>query len=264
MKGTTKFLTRMKWRKLGPIALAVAGSLGVVGTAFLAAKARPEADRQLLRAENEKGEELTPVETVEAAVPAYIWPIVAGTATIGCVIGSAVMGQKNYAAVVGAYGLIADQYHTYREKNIKLHGVGQDREVINAITLSECEDVPISCSTFAQVCENTVGTSEIPEVVRTFYDPFSNRYFESTVARVIDAEYHLNRNLALCGLVPLNEFYELLGLDPIPEGDYTGWNVCDELYWIDFDHKVAKLDDGMEVMTIDMAWEPRANFEEDI
>ena len=95
-----------------------------------------------------------------------------------------------------------------------------------------------------------------PDDNRLFYDTYSGRYFESSVDRVLQGEYHLNRNYTLSGQSSVNNFYEMLGISAIDGGDYIGWSVEDEIYWIDFDHQKVILDDGLEVCVIDMVWTP--------
>ena len=103
-----------------------------------------------------------------------------------------------------------------------------------------------------------------PEIVRTFYDAFSQRHFESTISKVIQAEYHLNRNFMFNGVISLNDFYEFLGLEKIKIGDDLGWSNCNgDIYWIDFNHHRIDLDDGMEIFVIDMVFEPTADWLED-
>ena len=81
-----------------------------------------------------------------------------------------------------------------------------------------------------------------------FYDEWSNRYFWKTFAEVKEAEYHLNRNLALRYDVELNEFYEFLGLEPTAFGAENGWSLeaGGQWYgysWIDFEHELVESDD---------------------
>ena len=75
-----------------------------------------------------------------------------------------------------------------------------------------------------------------------------------------DRIYHLNRNFVISGHLPVNDFYEMLGLSAIDGGDYVGWNCDDGLYWIDFNHRKTVLDDGLEVYVIEMVWTPDTNW----
>ena len=94
-----------------------------------------------------------------------------------------------------------------------------------------------------------------------FYDSFSKRYFESSINRVIQAEYYLNRDFALSGHLPVNHFYEFLGLELMDGGDDIGWSVESGLCWIDFDHRKTILDDGLEVYAIYMEWLPTTEWD---
>ena len=82
------------------------------------------------------------------------------------------------------------------------------------------------------------------EEQRLFYDSFSKRYFQATISQVLQAEYHINRNMVLGAFVTLNDFYDFLGISHIEGGDVVGWLLSDSMYWIDFDNSKAMVDDG--------------------
>lgn len=130
----------------------------------------------------------------------------------------------------------------------------------------KCKDVSIyTPGIWASPSSLDFGEGMEPEVVRTFYDSFSQRYFETTIEKVIQAEYHLNRNFMFFGTIALNDFYDFLGLEKTDFGDTVGWSsVNGDIYWIDFNHRRVTLDDGMEVYVIDMVFEPTAEWLEDI
>lgn len=82
-----------------------------------------------------------------------------------------------------------------------------------------------------------------------------------------DAEYHINRNLALRGYVELNEFYEFLGLEPTAFGSEVGWSTeaGAQWYgysWIDFYHEYYESDDPdiPSYYTICTPFGPTADF----
>jgi hypothetical protein len=94
-----------------------------------------------------------------------------------------------------------------------------------------------------------------------FYDSFGQRYFQATMASVLNAEYHINRNLDLRGDASLNEFFEFLGLSKIDGGDEVGWSIDwlienTESTWLDFDNRFTKLEDGMECYVIYSLFDP--------
>ena len=84
---------------------------------------------------------------------------------------------------------------------------------------------------------------------------------------VISVEYKLNRQLATLSYATLNDFYKLLGIPTVEEGDILGWS-SGQLYemcwtsWIDFEHEKFELEDGLQCVAIHMPYEPTIDFEE--
>ena len=98
-----------------------------------------------------------------------------------------------------------------------------------------------------------------------FYDFYSGRYFEATNADVIWAEYEVNRAMIMYGGVGLNTFYDLLGLEELPEYEEIGWaagQMADTYweYWIEFDHEKTTIDDDLECTIIHMPLEPLMGY----
>ncbi len=71
----------------------------------------------------------------------------------------------------------------------------------------------------------------------------------------------MNRDFVISGYLPANHFYQLLGLEPLEGGDTVGWSIDTGIYWIDFNHSKVTLDDGLEVLVIDMDWVPDAGWD---
>lgn len=235
--------------------LTIIGGIGVVGTAVLAATATPKAIRSVNEAEEEKGEKLTTWETVKAAGPAYIPAVVTCAATLSCIFGANVLNKHQQAAIASAYALVDNAYKQYKGKLKELYGEEAHNKIVDAIAVEKAEEVRVYNQSIATLCDLSVedGTSE----PRLFYDEYANRCFESTIERVMNAEYHLNRNFVLRGYVTLNEFYEFLGLEQTEYGSTVGWSIEDEMYWIDFNHRKALLDDDtLEVYIIEAPFGP--------
>jgi hypothetical protein len=233
-----------------PTILTCIGAAGVVGTAVMTAKATTKANLILEQAEKEKGEKLTNLEKVNAALPVYLPTIMVGAATITCIFGANVLNKRKQASLVSAYGLLDKTYKDYRKKVEEYYGEGSDDEIVEEIAKDK----------YAQ---NPIVPSKQTEL---FYDEYSKRYFETTVARVQEAKYQLNRDLALRDYAYLNEFYDYLGLDPVDDGWTLGWSVgaCMDMYWqswIDFGHSKIYMDDGTECTLIKMYMEPIVDFE---
>lgn len=234
------------------------GAVGVVATAVMAAKATPKALELLKDATDEKGEELTKMEVVQVAAPAYIPTVVVGTSTIACIFGANVLSRRHQASLASAYALVDSAYKDYRNKVKELYGEEADRNIRAAIAKDKCTELGAHAPGF--------GSLDISGERRLFYEEYRGKYFETTIENVQNAEYHLNRNFAMRGDTNLNEFYSFLGLEPTKEGYVFGWDLCKlseeyDAYWIDFDHETITLEDGLECCIIHFPIPPVANYD---
>lgn len=239
------------FRRNGSIILAVVSVVGVPITAYLSAKAVPKSEADKKMAEEEKGEKLSPVETIAVAAPAYAPAAVAGSATVACICFGTMLSRKQQAAMAGAYIAVTKAYGEFKEKTRQLYGEDSEKQICAAILTDQCKK------------EDRPNAPEGDKLL--FWEEIRGDFFERTMEEVLLAEYHLNRNFALGGRVSLNEFYEFLGLEPIQIGDILGWS-CDvgfDFYgyqWIDFNHQKVILDDGLECYVIDMPFLPTGDF----
>jgi hypothetical protein len=225
--------------------------VGLIATAVFTAKATPKAMTRVENAREEKGEELTKLETAIAAAPAYIPPILTGVATLACMFGANVLNKRQQASLMSAYALVDDSYREYKKKVEELYGEGSNQKVQAEIAKDKYEESDL----------------EPEDGMKLFYDEFSGRYFESTIEKVQRAEYEINRDLNMQCYATLNDFYDYLGLIPIDGGEDLGWSadMNAEYYWqswIDFIHHDVVMDDGLEVTIITMVIEPTLGWEE--
>lgn len=231
--------------------LTVIGGAGVVATAVLAVRETPKAMRNVQEATEEKGEELTTFEVIKAAGPAYIPSVIAGTATLACIFGANVLNKRQQASLMSAYALLDTNFKNYQKKAEELYGEGAGIRIREELAKDEYEETDI----------------RVEEGKELFYDMYSNRYFQSTLYDVQQAEYRLNRNLITRDYAYLNEFYEELGIEPVIAGYSLGWSRGANLdvywqEWIDFDHEKVTMDDGLECHIIKMQCEPIPDFED--
>ncbi len=150
-------------------ALTYVGAFGVIATAIATAKSIPKAETLLRKAEEEKGEELTKLETVKVATPAYIPAIIIGASTIACVVGANVLNKQQQAALMSAYALLDNSYKEYRGKVAELYGKDADDQVKVELAKDEYEDIK----------ETVSGEKDL------FFDFSTMQYFESTMDEVI-------------------------------------------------------------------------------
>ena len=251
MKGLAIF-----FKKNSATILTITGTVGVVATSILTAKAAVKASKIIEEAEQEKGEKLTVRESVETVWTVFAPPIVVGMATIACVLGANILNKRQQASLISAYALIENSYKEYKAKLKELYGEEAHNNIVDAIVAEKYEDVHVSSGGLTSEYIQEIGSDTEP---RLFYDEYSGRYFESTIEKVLLAEYHLNRNYILRGFARLNDFYEFLGLEQTDYDESVGWDICSEIYWIDFNHRKAFISgdsDGFECYIIEMPYYP--------
>lgn len=243
-------------KKASPVILTCVGAVGVAATAVLAVRATPKALRIIEQAKNP---EITTLDKVKLTWRCYVPAAATGVATICCIFGANALNRKQQASLLSAYALVSRQFREYKGKVAELYGKEAHERVMQSLAVEKAKDIHITApNVFSNSSLEFEGADEEE---RLFYDSFSERYFQSTISRVLQAEYHVNRNFALMGgFVALNQFYEFLGIEPKKELSEFGWWVDDELYWIDFSHTRAMVDDGLsgevECWIIEMDWLP--------
>lgn len=252
--------------KYSSIILPMVSSIGVVATAASAIKATPTAIKLIEedRLRNES-EEYTNKDALRSCWKCYIPSAVIGAATITCIFGTAILNNKQQASLISAYTLASKSFDQYKDKVKELLGEEAHEQVMEAIALEKCKDTYVYAPTIVgEQCLST-DKNNYSECIFTFYDSIGERYFETSIQQVIEAEYHLNRNFCLRGSATVNEFYDFLGLKGSDKGDILGWDINDEYFWIDFNHIETTIDDGTpdgaEVVIIDVLNQPRIILE---
>lgn len=240
--------------------LSSVGIVGVVATAVTTGKAVTKAEKILERLKEDKGEELTTSETLRAVAPTYVAPVLIGASTIACILGANVLNKRAQASLMSAYALVNTSYKEYKDKLKELYGQEAHKNIVESLMVEKAKDVQINAECLMNNCNLELDCEDKNEK-HLFYDEWSGRYFESTIEKVLSAEYHINRNFVLRGHAFLGEFYEFLGLEETEFGNVAGWAVCDdEIYWIDFTHQKVMLDETLECYVIESIYPPKVDF----
>ena len=242
-----------------------------MATVALAIKATPKALDKIQCAQIDKGEEilhklregaleksdtgyilpkLTAIETLQVCWKEYLPTVAVGTGSLICIFGANVLSRRQQASLASAYAALESAYQGYRRKVCSILGPDTDAMIEKAVE-QEKQDIE----------------DDLPpwDEVQTFYLPCCGKaaFFERTMEEVVQAEYHINRNLVLRGEVTLNEFLSFLGLEAVEEGDMIGWDcyIGETQYgyrWIDFNHRHYVTDDGLTVCSIDTPFAPHS------
>lgn len=237
--------SRLYLKRNSSTILTCIGAVGVVATAVAAVKATPKALRLLEMATDEKGEELTKIEVVKVAGPAYIPSLVIGASTIACIFGANALNKRQQAALMSAYALIDNSYKEYQAKVREVLGEEADSQVKNEIVKKYYNEDDISVMDDKQL----------------FFDFFSMQYFESTIEDVLNAEARFNDNFVMSGHAYLNDFYEHLGISRVNYGYGLSWSTwaVRELTGqsqLGINHEKMIMDDGLECTIVSFAVDP--------
>lgn len=220
-------------RNHASLMLSCVSAAGVVCTTVSAVKATPKALELIRKAEEQKEEKLTKIEALKTAGSVYIPSVLLGVSTVACIFGTSVLNQRKQASLISAYGLLNESCKTYKKKVNQLYGDDADNLIRRSVSIDKAKEY-----------------DKPPDSkLLTFYDEYSDRFFESTMEDVLKAEYELNKLMVLRGYVTANDFYNLLGLAYTDYADNVGWSIDagKNLYgysWIDFEHDFVAAEEG--------------------
>jgi len=245
-----------------PTILSCVGAAGVVVTGVLTARAAPKALDRVNAAKEakmaEKGEEITPLETIAASWRTYTPAGIAGMATIGCIFGSNLLNRHQQASLVATCAFLERSIREYKKSVKNVFGKdGYDR-VVNDILVQHPEPSAYYDTTSGQRTDFEDENGE----KHLFYDTFSRQYFDASFADVLLAEIHTNRVFANNGgETSIETFYDALGIETPDDLKGLNWFVCENYYFIDFTHTKHLVDDGpdrepIECWVIEMLYPP--------
>jgi hypothetical protein len=206
-----------------PAILTAVAVVGVATTAFLAAKATPQAMEDIKQAETEQGEPLTVNQKIYLVGYHYVPAVVSGTMTIACIIGVSYIHHQRHAALISAYTLSEKVIQEYQEKVKENLGEGKERKVRDDIAQDTVNANPPSS-------EKIFITGHGDHM---FLDKMSGRYFRSTVDKVRKAENKLVHQLNNDAYASLNDFYGYLNIPASDIGEELGWqsdNIVEVLF----------------------------------
>jgi hypothetical protein len=203
-----------------PVLLVGTAVAGVVSTGVLAARGGYKARGIIDQAEGRyvdipPEQELTTVEKAQLTWPHYAVPAVTGASTIASVVGVHTIHTKRHAALAGLYAVTSGRLDDYREKAEELLGSKKTQELNNAIGQKAVDAHPIINH---EVIVLQGGTE-------LMFDDWSGRWFLGSVPIVEKAMSEVNLQLAEGSEVSLNDYYDHIGLKPIPMGVSFGWSA---------------------------------------
>lgn len=249
--------TQLSLKKHSSTILTVVGATGVVATSVLSVKATPKALQLLEDAKNEKGEDLTIIETVQVAWKPYIPAALTGFATIACIFGANYLNMRNQASLMSAYALLDRTYKEYQNKVKEVYGPEKELSLKEELLKDKYNGEVIETK-----YENDIGEDEEKLI---FYDNISSRFFVSTIQRVMEAECKFKESVEWKGYGFLNQYYDILGIPRVEYGYQLGWTDVENndpynCASLEFSYEKVSPKDGVEIWIITTNVPPATDY----
>ena len=163
-------------------------------------------------------------ETAKELIPVVVPPMLLGVTSIACALGSHCESHKRIAALSAAYSISEKAVTELNDKMKEMLGEKKAKEVKDAINKDKLKkkesDLKKNGTTIDNEILNTGGN------VRCI-DHYTQRPFWSNADKIKRAINELSSRIIVEMYVSLNDFYELINLARIPDGDDIGWSIDD-------------------------------------
>ena len=220
--------------------LTALGLGGMAATVILTAKAAPSVHEEICCASykdcdyaDDKGygtiipRQLSFGEKFEIAAPKYLPAFLTGVASAGCFIGAQIINGKQQAALIAAYGLLAQEFNGYRSEVKDEIGVERERQIFQAnrqkmLAMQE-ENKRLRGSCDVQ----TYMITTLPNVT-----------FNLKPGQLEKALYNFLIKYMDCGAASLSDLYEDIGI-PKTAWDENYEDEADDYGWEDYENEVS-------------------------
>lgn len=219
-----------------PTILTTVGVVGVVGTAYLAARG---AYRHGV-SESTGGASVDRKQRIKETYKFYIPAVITGGLTCAAVISANRIGSKRTAAIAAAYTVTEQAFSEYREKVVEKIGDRKEQQVRDEIAQDRVNRTPVG--------EVIVGDGKV-----LCLDIFSGRYFQSSMEELKRAENIINHRMLSHMYASLSDYYEQIGLPATKSSDDVGWTV-DRL--LNTEISAAITEDGKPCLVLDFSLVP--------
>lgn len=241
-------------RKVLPVIFTVVNVGMTVAAVIFAAKEGPKFKKAL------EEKEMKPSEKILTGAKIFAPAIGCALASSACAIGGVCLNFKTQSVLLGMVASSNELLKQYRAKNEEVNGEDADKKVMTEIAKDKLP-------------ENLKAKADSDETM-IFHDCITGQMFESTMAKVIEAEYQINRELHALDsgfMISLNRYCELFGMKSVSGGDDEGWSlesICEwgdaeHMDWLDFMHEDFQDTDGTLVTNIVPSWPSSTDYKYD-
>lgn len=186
---------------------------GLVVSSYLWVKGTPKAQEAIAKKKEEKGSDLTKVETVKAAAPSYIPAMSVTVATAVAMFMAHKITAKQMAALFAAYQLSEEKIAEWKENTLKTVGQSKVDDIEQNIARSHMAEVPVTE-------EGIINTGKGHTL---YFDKYSGRYFWSDRQFLREVELDLNELLDDNREADLNDYYDMILLERVKKGNDLMW-----------------------------------------
>lgn len=207
-----------------PTILTVFGVTGTISTAYLTGKAAYRSVDIIRNAEvidPDPDEILRLRDKAKLVWKLYIPASVSGVVTVACIVTASRVASRRTAAIAAAYSLTETAFTEYREKIVETLGEGKEKKVRDQLAQDKVNGQQPSGMLI-------IGTGKV-----LCCEMFTGRYFESDMESLRKAQNDINAKLLRDDVVPLSEFYHLVGLSYTDYSGEIGW-TSDKMLDLDF------------------------------
>lgn len=213
-----------------PTILMSFGIVGIVTTGYSAYKAGLKAEKIVemykqdikdCKKDDKDAKREVTKELVKNIAPVIIPPIIFGSLSIACIIGSHTSSNRRIAALTAAYTLSENTVKGLNEKMEEILGEKKAKSIKDSLIKDKFK---------------ANGGDKIPDESKIIItgdgnvlckDMYTGRFFRSNSQKIEQVILKASSNIRNEMYLSLNEFYSELGLEPIPMGNDVGWNVED-------------------------------------
>lgn len=222
-------------KKNSPVILTGMAIVGVITTAYSAYKAGPRAEK-ILKVYREDMRDCHPKdkeakravvgEATKKMIPVIAPPIIMGSMTVACIIGSHSVSSRRIAALSAAYSLSESTVKNLNNKMEEMLGEKKTRAIKDSIMKDKMKADSVNDQKV--LSDNQLIIPNDGTVLCK--DLYSGRLFYSNAEKIKQAIAKCSYDIVSDMYISLNDFYEAIDspqLPPIPLGNDLGWNIDD-------------------------------------
>lgn len=192
-------------------------------------------------------------EEAKVLIPIIAKPVIAGTVTMVCMVGSTTLSQRRQAALASMYALSESSLKEFEDKVKEEYGVKKTEKLHDDINEEKVKSNPPE--------QNQIIMTGAGEAL--CYDSLTGRYFKSdieTIRRIVNT---INNRINGGEYVSVNDYCDLLGLPDSELGWDLGWGMA-STGLMDIRYTSCISESGQPVLVLDHKAKPEVKYDYDI